>query len=391
MITLTIAEMFAGIGGVTGGFLDAGGYESVFLNDSDHVARDAFVLNFPTLAGRYHVGRVEQLTGPDVLELADDQIDGLLGCPPCEGLSPVGRRDEDDERNKLLWQIHRLVLSIQPKFFVLENVPSLLQTALYRDFVQSLTRRYLLHGEVLNAAEYGIPQLRRRAVVLGLRKDIGVKPTLPPPTHGGRGVVYDYYSLGYVFPRTARGRNALDLRPGMRLPKRPLVTLRAALGDLPASLEPDEEATAYDRPAHTAYQRRLRRGAGSLTHHRAWNHRDDIVEFLRLVSPGECPAGHGGRGRNTSYFSQAYARLHANGLARTITKNFHNPGSGRFTHYAAPRTLTIREALRIQGFPDTFRFTDATSASAAERLVGNAFPRPLARALARHVRRLLAS
>jgi len=110
---------------------------------------------------------------------------------------------------------------------------------------------------------------------------------------------------------------------------------------------------------------------------------------LALVAPGQCPHGLGSRGRNTSYFSQAYGRLHRNGLARTITKNFHNPGSGRFTHYAAPRTLTIREALRVQGFPDTFRFTDDTTASAAERLVGNAFPRPLARALARHIRRLL--
>jgi DNA (cytosine-5)-methyltransferase 1 len=391
MTTLKVAEVFAGIGGVTGGFLDAGGYESVFLNDIDDVARDAFLLNFPKLDGRYHVGRVEGLTGPRVLRFAGTEIDGLLGCPPCEGLSPAGLRETDDERNQLLHEMRRLVSSIEPKFFVLENVPSLLQTRLYRAFVQSLSDRYALHGEVLNAAEYGIPQLRRRAVVLGLRKDLGVTPTLPPPTHGGRGVVYDYYSLGYVVPRTARGRNALDLRPGTRLPKRPLVTLRAALGDLPASLEPDEEATAYAQPPRTAYQRRARRGATDLTHHRAWNHRDEIVEFLGLVSPGECPGGLGGRGRNTRYFSQAYARLHENGLARTITKNFHNPGSGRFTHYASPRALTIREALRIQGFPDTFCFTDDTTASAAERLVGNAFPRPLARALARHIRRLLAA
>src|SRR6266699_3542727 len=116
-----------------------------------------------------------------------------------------GFLDDDDELTALLRQIHRLVSSIRPKFFVLENVPSLLQTALYRDFVESLSRRYLLHGEVLNAAEYGVPQLRRRAVVFGLRKDLGVKPTLPPPTHGGRGVVYDYYTLRYVVPRTPRG------------------------------------------------------------------------------------------------------------------------------------------------------------------------------------------
>lgn len=207
MTQLKVAEVFAGIGGVTGGFLDAGGYESLLLNDVDRFARDAFALNFPSLRRRYHVSRVERLTGPEILELGGGEIDGLLGCPPCEGLSPVGRRDEDDERNKLLRQIHRLVSSIRPKFFLLENVPSLLQTALYRHFVESLSGRYMVHGEVLNAAEYGIPQLRRRAVVFGLRKDLGVKPTLPPPTHGGRGVVYDYYTLRYVVPHTARGRH----------------------------------------------------------------------------------------------------------------------------------------------------------------------------------------
>jgi DNA (cytosine-5)-methyltransferase 1 len=390
-VKMTVAEVFAGIGGVTGGFLDSGSFESVFLHDRDSFARDTFVLNFPELAARYHAGRVESLTGPAIKRLAGHQIDGLLGCPPCEGLSPAGLRDSDDERNQLIFQMRRLVASIEPKFFVLENVPSLLQSNLYREFVRSLAGLYVLRGEVLNAAEYGIPQLRRRAVVLGIRRDLGVEPTLPPPTHGGRGKVYDYKSLGYIFPRTAAGKNALDLRPSVRLPGRPLVTLGAALDDLPAGLEPDEEATDYAGPPRTAFQKRARHGSRSLTHHRAWNHRDDIVEFLALIAPGKCPHGQGSQDRNTSYFSQAYARLHRNGLARTITKNFHNPGSGRFTHFAAPRTLTIREALRIQGFPDTFRFTDEATASAAERLVGNAFPRPLARALARHIRRLLAA
>jgi DNA (cytosine-5)-methyltransferase 1 len=203
-------------------------------------------------------------------------------------------------------------------------------------------------------------------------------------------MVYDYHTMTYVRPQTHRGRNLLKLRLAVSLPKRQLVTLQDALDDLPAALEPDEEADAYRHAARTVYQRTIRRGANALTHHRAWNHKDDIVEFLRNVAPGECPVGHGSRGRNTSYFSQAYARLHPKGLARTITKNFHNPGSGRFTHFAAPRALTVREALRIQGFPDSFQFSEETTASTAERLVGNAFPRPLARALAKHIRRLIA-
>lgn len=391
MSKLCVAELFAGIGGVTGGFVDASGYEPVFLNDWDQAAHDAFVLNFPELKDRYHVRSVRGLTGPEVLALAGGTVDGLLGCPPCQGLSPAGPRSADDDRNELLHQMHRLIWSIEPKFFVMENVPSLLQTELYEDFEDSLATRYALKAVVVNAAEYGIPQLRRRAVVIGLRKDLGVEPSLPAPTHGGCGKVFDYRTGKYVASGGPTGRRLLKLRPAVRLPRtRRLVTLRRALGDLPADVPLGQEVREYARLATTAYQRRMRAGApDQLANHRAWNHEPEMVKLLSKVRAGDCPRGQGGRGRNTTYFSQAYARLHPGGLARTITTNFHNPGSGRFTHYAAPRTLTLREALRVQGFPDTFRF-EGLHSSDAERLVGNAFPRPLARALARHIRRLLA-
>jgi DNA (cytosine-5)-methyltransferase 1 len=388
---LKVAEVFAGIGGVTGGFIDAGGFEPVFLNDNDWVARDAFTLNFPRLADRYHVRSVRGLTGPELVDLAGGSVDGLLGCPPCQGLSPVGSRIKNDERNELLHEMHRLIRSIEPKFFVIENVPSLLQTELYKHFKDSLSVRYRLNGVVLNAAEYGVPQLRRRAVIVGFRKDLEIEPSLPPPTHGGRGTVFDYRTGVYVAPSQPKGRRLLQLRPGIRLPaSRPLVTLWRALGDLPARIPLGESVEEYARPAATAYQRLMRSGAPPLRNHRSWDHRPDVVEFLAAVGPGDSPREYGGRGRNTTYFSQAYARLHRGGLARTITTNFHNAGSGRFTHYAAPRTLTIREALRIQGFPDVFYF-QGLSSSDAERLVGNAFPRPLARALAKHISRLLAA
>lgn len=388
---MKIAELFAGIGGVAAGFLDAGDYEPVFLNDSDPIAREAFVLNFPKLKEIYHVRSVRGLTGPAVLELAGGEIDGLLGCPPCQGLSPVGARRDDDERNMLLRHMQRLVQAIGPKFFVMENVPSLLSTDLYERFQGSLGKRYSLKAMVLNAAEYGVPQLRRRAVIIGFRRDLEIQPSFPWPTHGGRGTVFDYRSGRYVAPRQPKGRRVLQLRPGIHLPKaRPLVTLWRALGDLPANIPLGEAVSEYARPALSAYQRRMRSGSPTLRDHRAWHHERETVRLLAAVRPGDSPGKFGARGRNTRYFSQAYARLHRGGLARTITTNFHNPGSGRFTHYAAARTLTVREALRIQGFPDTFHF-EGISWTDAERLVGNAFPRPLARALARHIRRLLSA
>src|SRR5262245_6766850 len=296
-MSLKIAEVFAGIAGVTGGFIDAGGYEAVFLNDVDETARDAFVLNFPSLKDRYHLRSVEGMTGPEVLKLAGGVVDGLLGCPPCQGLSPAGLRSRDDKRNRLLREMRRLIWSIRPKFFVLENVPRLMQTKLYRDFEESLRTSYEMKGVVLNAAEYGIPQLRRRAVVVGFRKDLGVKPSVPTPTHGGRGRVFEYNTGRYVAPCGPTGRRLLKLRLTVTLPRaRPLVTLCRALGDLPA-VHPGEQVREYTRPAKTAYQRRMRAGAPRLFDHRAWKHDPRIVELLQSIVPGDCPRAYGARSR----------------------------------------------------------------------------------------------
>jgi DNA (cytosine-5)-methyltransferase 1 len=248
---------------------------------------------------------------------------------------------------------------------------------------------YRLCAQVVNAAEYGVPQLRRRAVVFGLHRDFGIEPSLPPPTHGGSGEVFDYRSREYVEPSSEAGRYALKLRPRGTLGKRPLVTVKAAIGDLPRRPVPSEERQTYAHCATSSYQREMRRGGQGLFNHTPWNHRPETVRRLRRLDPGDCPTEFGTRQRNERYFSQAYARLHPDGLARTITTNFHNTGSGRFAHFSMPRSLTIREALRIQSFPDNFIFDDAIALSTAERLVGNAFPRLLARRLGEHLAPLL--
>lgn len=406
MTPLRIAELFAGIGGVTGGLLDAGGYESVALLDTDQLAAETFQGNFPDMADRYHVRPVEsRLSAPALLDMAGGSIDGILGCPPCQGLSQAGLRDPEDERNRLVLEMRRLICGVQPMFFIMENVPGLLRSELYESFTDSLDRHYRICSEVVNAAEYGVPQLRRRAVVIGFHRDLAITPTIPAATHGGEGRVFDYVSGDYLSPADQRGRLALQLRPlkprvgaPTVLPALPLVTLGEALDDLPASpavglprrkaSAPKPEAVTYAKEPKTHFQRQMRLGAPQLRNHLAWQHGDDMRARLAAVAPGDCPREQGRRARNTKYFSQAYGRLHRDGLARTVTTNFHNPGGGRFTHYAAPRTITLREALRLQGFPDSFIF-DALNASDAERLVGNAFPRMLAEVIGRHVRTLL--
>ena len=165
-----------------------------------------------------------------------------------------------------------------------------------------------------------------------------------------------------------------------------MVTLKNALGDLPTLVSADTSTYDYVHAPRTNYQKIMRnRGNKKVTNHCAWNHSERIIKRLLSVKPGDCPREYGNRSRNTTYYSQAYSRLHGDGLARTITTNFHNPGSGRFTHYAAPLTLTIREALRLQGFPDIFQFEQDFFVSHAERFVGNAFPRLLGRVIGKHI------
>lgn len=388
---LKTIEFFAGIGGVTGGFADTGKYIPVFLNDIDSNTKKAFEVNFPEYASAYNTQKIEELVVDFVKEFTNDQYDGILGCPPCQGFSMAGLRKKDDPRNKLIREFQRLILGLKPKFFVMENVPSLINSTYYQEFFEVIGKIYNISADVLNAAEFGIPQYRRRAVVLGLHKDLKIFPSLPHSTHGGAGTVFDYYIGDYVDIKDIKVRKSLQLKQDFCIQARPLVTLKDALGDLPETLSPGEEVHEYADTPKTPYQALMRKNEKPrLYNHKAWEHSDELVLKLSQVIPGDCPQTDGRRNRNTKYFSQAYSRLHPQGLSRTLTTNFANPGGGRYTHYSCPRTLTIREALRIQSFPDDFVFdTDIVHATHAKTMIGNAFPRLLAEKIANHISQYL--
>lgn len=389
-----VVEVFAGIGSVARGFAEGANYRTLLLNDIDPAARDAYVS---------HTGKCAPYFGRDIRHLRADtlsrhlgleSVSGLLGCPPCQGFSEAGQRLESDPRNRLVSSYFRLIEQLRPRFFVMENVEGLLQYKVFKDLIEAVSGRYSVWSGVLNAALYGVPQTRRRAIVIGYRKDLGVKPTMPRPTHLGSRRVFDYGSQDYVLPATKEGMVALGLLDDRNvdwsdeLPAyllehgrelKNLVRVGDAIGDLPPA-QKAEGALPYARRG-SSYARTLR-GAGVFDHV-AWNHKPETIRRLRDVQEGGVLLGDGVRGRSRKYFSQAYSRLHRDGLARTITTNFHNAGSGRFLHFEHVRTLTVREAARIQGIPDSFRFN--VEPSIAERLIGNAFPQPMAKAIAAHV------
>jgi len=288
------------------------------------------------------------------------------------------RRMLDDPRNALYARFLEFIRALQPRFVLIENVPNLLDYdgGRYLDETERFFEQagYRATADVLSANEYGLPQLRKRAFIAAMRKDV-FQGELRFPV--GR------------FPKlqTAREVNAAIRGEEDAFFSPPFISVEDAIGDLPA-LEAGQEAIAYTLEPFTDYQSARRRNARLLANHFARAHDAEFIEKkLKKIPEGGSNQDLDGRrrfdrGRKIKYLSQAYGRLHRHGIAQTITAHFSNPGSGRFIHYRDDRSITVREAARLQGFDDTFVFTGKFEEQ--QKQVGNAVPPLLARALAEH-------
>lgn len=383
--TAGIVELFAGVGSVAAAFAEVTELPVGYLNDIDEAARRTARAN---LGGDlpYHLETAAELTADHVRRRLDGLDAGVvLGCPPCQGWSTAGRRDEQDDRNGLLARYLDLVGGLEPAVFAMENVPRVADRDELRVALEMLGDAYHVRIDVLNAAAYGLPQTRQRTIVLGYHREFGVRPTMPWPTHAGRRPVWSYRTCELVTPGPDQLEGVLGQVPRLsRGDQRPSVAARftdpVALADLVTTGEAIADLDGTTSPS--GYARRLgAAAAGSPPNHEPWSHGPELRRRLALVPEGHRPPL--AATNNRRYYSQAYARLHRQGLAPTITTNFHNPGSGRFTHYQHHRTLTVREAARLQGFTDDFEFTGTRQDQL--RHVGNAFPPLWAHAIATHV------
>lgn len=390
-----IAEVFAGLGSVAEAFRRGGGLEVAYLTDIDAYARRTYRVNYGHET-RYDLKDVRDVTGKMIMQAAGGRpLAGLLGCPPCQGWSAAGQRASDDERNRLLGDFFRLVGEVKPVFFVMENVPTVADRGELLVALRRLAGRYRTWHGVLNAAAYGMPQSRQRTMVIGYRRDAEVVPTPPPPTHAGRRALWDYRTETLVVPTLEQLDALLGTAPRIGARRASdhgmahlygndlgeladFVTVGEAIGDLEG---------CGNRRVRSAYARVLGASATWPENHVPWGHSSDFVARMAQVEEGRRPPQSATNGRR--YYSQAYARLHRRGLSRTITTNFHNPGCGRFLHYELHRSLTVREAARLQGLRDDFVFIEHPSRQA--RVIGNAFPYLWAERIARHIREQLKS
>ena len=379
---LTAVDLFSGAGGASLGLTDAGLELLLGVDLHEHYG----ATHEANLPGRFLRGDLRGVDSEKLMALAGvtpGELDVMFAGPPCQGFSMIGQRVVWDERNNLFAEVLRLARDVKPRAVVIENVPGLLTLAggaYLRAILAGLTDAgYVPAVAELLAAQYGAPQMRWRVVVVAWRADLDIDP-------------------GYGFPAPSHGRTSIGaLLPNVTISQADLagfVTAREALADLPA-IAAGEQTDVYVGPPTTECQREMRAGLTTeLTNHYAARLSPQNLERIRRLAPGQdwrdlphelLPPGMQRALRKDH--TRRYRRMTWEGVPRSVITRFRDPKSGEYTHPDQDRTLSIREAARLQGFPDRFQFLgDRTS---QYEQVGNAVPVPLARAVAAEVARCL--
>ncbi|MGH8906959.1 MAG: DNA cytosine methyltransferase [Egibacteraceae bacterium] len=375
----TAVDLFCGAGGISLG-LERAGYRVLAAVDVDRACAQTHRRNLPEQ--RVLLRDIRDLSASALAaaaDLAPRELDLLIGGPPCQGYSIIGRRLVHDERNDLFREFLRLGAELRPKCMVIENVPGLatLGNGVYIEAILDGYRcmGYSVAVAELLAAQYGAPQMRWRMVFIGFRSDLAIPPGagFPQPTHGIR-------KIG-------------ELIPHCTIPKEDLhgfVTAREAIGDLPA-IPAGGSCGSYQGPPTSGYQRQMRAGlTNELHNHYAARLSAQNIARLAALRPGqdwrdlptELLPGSMRRAKRKDH-TRRYRRMTWEGVPRAIITRFRDPKTGEYTHPEQDRTLSIREAARIQGFPDSFVFSGTVTEQYEQ--VGNAVPVQLGEAVGRSV------
>jgi DNA (cytosine-5)-methyltransferase 1 len=340
----TVIDLFAGCGGVTAGFKNRE-FKVLAAVEFDPIVAETYRLNHPEVI----------LYEQDARDVSPEEMMGQCGftkrdltilsvCAPCQPFSRQNRFRNNDERNRLVLETIRFANAFRPLFVFVENVPGLGKSLkIFNELVEGLTKLgYVVSPpKIVDAVNYGVPQFRKRLILLSSRTDSELD--LPPPTH--------------TSPENA-----------IRLGKRAWCTVGDAFTDLPdlKSGERSETDPLHKARAHTPINlERLRyipHNGGS---------RDSLPPRLQLA----CHRN----GKNVGYHD-VYGRMDSRKPSNTLTTGCTNFTKGRFAHPTADRAITPREAARLQTFPDSYRFYGSYEQISAQ--IGNAVPMMLAEAFA---------
>lgn len=324
MVKRTAIDLFSGAGGLTQGLKQAG-FKVVGAVESVSTYAESYTLNHPTTNLKaMDITKIDPAKYMQELGLSVGQLDLLAGCPPCQGYSTIGTRNRgqrNDPRNELVYEVLRFAIAFQPKTIMMENVPALAKDERLtnlRDQLEALG--YKIDVKVLNMSHFGVPQARKRMIMLASR-------------------------LG-------------DLEVlSQELDKSEMATVRQAISFLPVVGKSGD-------PLHDIVEKRsdkvkklismIPKNGGSRT---------DVGEEYQL----ECH-------KRTNGFKDVYGRMAWDKPSPTVTGGCINPSKGRFLHPKENRAITLREASLLQTFPVDYKFSMASGRQGVATMIGNALP-----------------
>lgn len=357
---MNVIDLFSGCGGFSHGFEKAG--FNVLLGVD--IWKDALV----TFKKNHRKAKIleanlTQITGEHLLSYINrdkNEIDVVIGGPPCQGFSVSGKRILDDPRNQLYKAFVQVVDLIRPKVFVMENVPGLIRLfkgQAKEKIIESLESiDYNVSYKILTAADYGVPQIRKRVFFVGLRKDLFKFP-------------YDYFE----FPIPKYGIDS----------KCPYITSEEAISDLPLlEGEVGEEVTPYPCSPQNTYQQLMRKNSDSIYNHIATVHKPRTVETISMVPDGGNYKDLPKELWEIRKVNIAWTRMDSKKPCFTI-----DTGHNHHFHYKANRVPTVRESARIQSFPDDFIFYGTKTSQLKQ--VGNAVPPMLSEVIAKKIKNII--
>lgn len=388
---LKVLDTFAGAGGFSLGFELSGKYEIIGGIEYDKWAAETFQFNHKN--STVLVGDIQSFSDEFLLNAFKEKPDIILGGPPCQGYSICNKNagDPKDPRNSLFNEFIRLGRIFQPQVMIMENVPNIIKATtskkrLVIDIIKEELENlgYFTYHTILSATDYGVPQIRKRLVVIASKIELD-KP-FPLPTHSLNGSQKNLFSEG--------------------LKKCP--TLWDAISDMP-EIEAREgaEEMEYEKEPQNDYQRYLRKGSKKIYNNKAMNHSKRMVERFESMSCGDSvsdvpehlkPLRRNGNGEiSTKVYDQNNRRMHPDRPCHTIAASFY----ANFVHPFKNRNFTPREGARVQSFPDWFVFKGKPTVVSHKLLeregrdtekylcqynqIGNAVPPLMAKAIAINV------
>lgn len=366
-------DLFSGCGGVSCGLTNAG-FKVKAAVEIERSAVDTY-LSYTPLSGVNVLNEdICNIKGTELLKKAKvnkDELYLLAGCPPCQNFSmqnPKNKEKTEAERKRLLFEFLRIIEEIYPPFILMENVPGIateFNSGILNEFINRLknesaenAKKYFVVNDVLNAADYGVPQLRKRYVLHAIRMDIynelqseKASFSLPKPTH------------------SKKAENGLL----------PWVTVKEAIGDLPriaAGGVYKGKKAIYNHKCAGLSEKNIERMKYIRKH---GGSRDSLPENMVL----ECHKKKNSNGDVFAGHKDVYGIMDPNKPSPTMTGGCLCYSKGRYGHYLQNRAISIREAARLQTFPDDFIFSDSLTKAALQ--IGNAVPVKLVEASAAEI------